>query len=450
MAESSLRNMEGTLEPKTVSTKQRRIAELAKQHPERIFISLNHYLDLEWLHEAYVLTRKDGAPGIDGVTARMYEQNLRANLEDLLERMKSGTYRAPAVRRVYIPKSDGSRRPLGIPTFEDKVAQRAIVMLLEPIYEQDFKNCSYGFRPGRSAHQALEHLRNNIMDRNGKWILDLDISNYFGTIDHGRLRCVLDKRVKDGIVRRLIDKWLKAGILENGTITRSREGTPQGGVASPLLANIFLHTVLDVWFHEGMGPWLRGRSSMVRFADDAVLVFENRAECEWVSEVLAVRMSDFGLALHPTKTHIVDFRFTRERNKCPGEHIGGSFDFLGFTHVWKRSRRGAWVVTRMTAKKRYAKALRNAYEYCQRHRHDPIAEQQRRLHRMMLGHYAYYGITGNAKSIRNFAHEVPRVWHKWLQRRSGMRKLTWAKFNRLLKRFPLPTPRIVHRYYASP
>jgi group II intron reverse transcriptase/maturase len=442
--------MEGTLEPKTVSTKQRRIAELAKQHPERIFISLNHYLDLEWLHHAYVLTRKDGAPGIDGVTARTYEQNLRANLEDLLERMKSGTYRAPAVRRVYIPKSDGSQRPLGIPTFEDKVAQRAIVMLLEPIYEQDFKNCSYGFRPGRSAHQALEHLRNNIMDHNGKWILDLDISNYFGAIEHRRLRGVLDKRVKDGIVRRLIDKWLKAGILENGTITKSREGTPQGGVASPLLANIFLHTVLDVWFHEGMGPWLRERNSMVRFADDAVLVFENRDECEWVSKVMAVRMSDFGLTLHPTKTHIVDFRFTQERNKRPGEHIGGSFDFLGFTHVWKRSRRGAWIVTRRTAKKRYAKALHNAYAYCQRHRHDPIAEQQQRLCRMMLGHYAYYGITGNAKSIRNFAHQVPHIWHKWLQRRSGMRKLTWERFNRLLKRFPLPTPRIVHRYYASP
>jgi group II intron reverse transcriptase/maturase len=224
-----------------VSTKQGRIAELARKHPDIALMSLNHYLDLDWLLEAYARTRKDGAAGVDGMTAQRYEQNLQDNLHGLLERLKTGRYKAPPVRRVYIPKSDGKQRPLGIPTLEDKVAQRAIVMILEPIFEQIFLNCSYGFRPNRSAHQALEQLRNDIMDRSGKWVLDLDISNYFGSIDHSRIREFLDKRVRDGVIRRLIDKWLAAGVFEDGRLTRTKLGTPQGGVISPLLANVFLH-----------------------------------------------------------------------------------------------------------------------------------------------------------------------------------------------------------------
>lgn len=443
-------NTPGALEPDHVSTKQRRIAELARTHPERSFAALHHHLDLGWLHQAYVRTRKDGAAGIDGMTAEQYERNLRSNLENLLERLKSGRYRAPAVRRTYIPKDDGTRRPLGIPTFEDKVAQRAVVMLLEPMYEQDFRACSYGFRPGRSAHQALERLRDDIMGRNGQWILDLDISNYFGTIDHGQLRAALDKRVKDGVIRRLIDKWLSAEVLEDGIVTVPGEGTPQGGVISPLLANIFLHYVLDEWFQDVVIPRLRGRSSIVRFADDAVCVFEKRDDCLRVHAVLPKRFAKYGLTLHPTKTRIIEFRFAREQHKQPGEHTGGAFDFLGFTHYWRRSRRGSWVVVRKTAKKRYARALRRIYEYCKRSRHDPLPDQHRRLSLALLGHYAYYGITGNSECLRNFAHQVNRVWQKWLQRRTGMRTLTWDKFNRLLKRFPLPAARVVHRYQASP
>ena len=230
MVDPSKGNTPGTLQPESVFTKQRRIAELAQTHPQRVFISLNHYLDYDWLHQAYVRTRKDGAPGIDGVTAADYESHLQENLEGLLERLKSGRYRAPAVRRAYVPKGDGTQRPLGIPTFEDKVAQRALVMLLEPIYEQDFLDCSFGFRPGRSAHQVLDRLWQDIMNRNGRWILDLDISNYFGTIDHRHLRAVLDQRVKDGLLRRLIDKWLKAGVLEEGLADRpGRRDTPGRG-----------------------------------------------------------------------------------------------------------------------------------------------------------------------------------------------------------------------------
>jgi len=440
----------GTLQSESVFTKQRRIAELAQTHPHRVFIALNHYLDYDWLYQAYVRTRKDGAPGIDGVTAADYESHLQENLESLLERLKSGRYRAPAVRRAYVPKGDGTQRPLGIPTFEDKVAQRALVMLLEPIFEQDFLDCSFGFRPGRSAHQALDRLWKDIMNRNGRWILDLDISNYFGTIDHRQLRLALDQRVKDGLIRRLIDKWLKAGVLEDGLRTVPDEGTPQGGVISPVLANVFLHYVLDTWFHQEALPRLRGRSSMVRYADDVVCVFESREDAERVREVMEKRLAKYGLTMHPTKTHLVDFRGVQDRGRPSKEHTEHTFDFLGFTHVWKRSRRGVWVVLRQTARTRLARALRRVSEYCRRHRHDPLRQQQRYLSQLLRGHYAYYGILGNARGIANFAYWVRRLWHKWLKRRNGLRRLTWEKFNGMLRRLVLPEPRIVQFFGWTP
>ena len=451
MVEPSLGPTPGTQDPEAVSTKQRRIAALARQHPQRVFIALNHFMDKAWLYQAYVRTRKDAAPGIDGVTAQAYERNLETHLASLLERLKSGRYRAPAVRRVYIDKADGTPRPLGLPTFEDKVAQRAVLMLLEPIYEQDFLNCSYGFRPGRCAHQALEHLWKAIMNRNGRWILDLDISNYFGTIDHKQLRTILDQRVKDGVVRRLIDKWLKAGVLENGNRTVPTAGTPQGGVLSPLLANVFLHEVLDTWFQEAVVPRMRGRSTLVRFADDAVCVFEHRDDCQRVHAVLVKRLAKFGLTLHPIKTRLVAFG---PEPKRPGSSSGGqgdrTFEFLGFTHYWKRSRRGCWIVARKTAKTRLARALRKVYTYCKRYRHRPLRQQQQRLSQMLRGHYGYYGIVGNSRSIKNFAYQTRRIWQKWLKRRDGLRRLTWEKFNAMLERLALPEPRIVHPFGRSP
>jgi RNA-directed DNA polymerase len=451
MVEPSKGNTPGTPQPESVSTKQRRIAELAQTHPQRVFIALNHYLDYDWLYQAYKKTRKDGAPGIDGVTAAAYESHLQENLESLLERLKSGRYRAPAVRRAYVPKGDGTQqRPLGIPTFEDKVAQRALVMLLEPIYEQDFLDCSFGFRPGRSAHQALDRLWKDIMNRNGRWILDLDISNYFGTIDHRQLRTVLDQRVKDGLLRRLIDKWLKAGVLEDGIRTVPEAGTPQGGVLSPLLANVFLHHVLDGWFHREVVPRLRGRSSMVRYADDMVCVFENRHDAQRVREVLEKRLAKYGLTLHPTKTHLVDLRGEQDRERPSEEHAEHTFNFLGFTHLWRRSRRGFWFVIRQTAQDRLARALRRVTEYCQKHRHAPLRQQQRYLSQLLRGHYAYYGIIGNARGIGNFAYRVRRIWHKWLQRRNGLRRLTWAKFNEMLTRLVLPEPRLAQSYRRTP
>ena len=296
-------------------TKRQRIAELARSKRGVALSTLHHVIDVEWMKEAYRLTRKDGAPGIDGVMAEDYAQNLEANLSDLLERIKSGRYHAPPVRRAYIPKADGSLRPLGLPTFEDKVCQRAIVMVLELVYEQDFLSCSYGFRPGRSAHQALEDLRTGFMRHGLRWVIDLDIEKYFDSISHPHLRTFLDRRVTDGVIRRMIDKWLKAGVLEDGLLRHGTEGSPQGGVVSPCLSNIFLHHVLDEWFENEVKPRLKGRSTLVRYADDAVMAFEDFLDAQRVLGVLGKRLGRYELTLHPDKTRFVDFRFIRPDGK---------------------------------------------------------------------------------------------------------------------------------------
>src|SRR5262245_4701408 len=293
----------------SVSTKQERIAELAKQSSQMAFTSLAYLMDLDWLKEAYQRTRKDGAVGVDGVTAEDYERDLEGNLQRLLDRMKSGTYQAPPVRRVHIPKggSTTETRPLGIPTLEDKVLQRAVVMVLEPIYERDFLDCSYGFRPGRSAHQALEFFRNQLMNYRGGWVLEVDIRKFFDHLDHSHLRTFLRLRVRDGVLLRLIDKWLKAGVMEDGSVSYPEAGTPQGGVVSPLLSNAFLHYVLDVWFEQAVKPLLRERAFLVRYADDFVMGFRDRRDAQRVLDVLPKRFGKYGLTVHPTKTKLVPF-----------------------------------------------------------------------------------------------------------------------------------------------
>jgi RNA-directed DNA polymerase len=313
--------------------------------------TLHHVIDLEWMKEAYRLTRKDGAPGIDGVTADEYATNLEANLLDLLGRIKSGRYKAPPVRRAYIPKTDGSRRPLGIPSFEDKLAQRAIVMVLEAVYEQDFLPCSFGFRPSRSAHQALQTLYTACMSQRLRWVLDIDIEKYFDSIPHSHLRDFLDQRVTDGVIRRMIDKWLKAGVLEDGLLRHATEGSPQGGVISPGLSNIFLHHVLDEWFEFEVRPRLKGRCTLIRFADDAVMAFEDFLDAKRVRGVLGKRLARYGLTLHPDKTRFVDFRNNRPNGTDHPETDGTSFTFLGFSHVWGRSRTGKNVVRQVSAAK---------------------------------------------------------------------------------------------------
>ena len=399
--------------------------------------------------EAYRLTRKDGAPGVDGVTAADYEANLEAKLLDLLERIKSGRYHAPPVRRAYIPKADGSQRKLGIPTFEDKVAQRAVTMVLEAVYEQDFLPCSYGFRPGRSAHQALRTLQNVLWAKRLYWVLEIDIRKYFDSIPHSDLRTFLDRRVTDGVIRRMIDKWLKAGAVEDGLLCRMTEGSPQGGVISPCLSNVFLHYVLDEWFETEVRSRLKGDCTLVRFADDAVMAFDNIVDAQRVLAVLGKRLARFGLTLHPDKTRIVDFRPPGGDGARHPATDGTSFDFLGLTHVWGRSRNGKDMVRQVTAKSRFARAVAAVNDWCRKNRHRSLRDQHRHLSSMMRGHFAYYGVGGNTRRLRWFANQVGRIWRKWLSRRDRQGGLQWARFNEILRRYPLPPVRIVHGYAAA-
>ena len=411
--------------------------------PQTALTTLAHAIDLDLLEEAYRRTRKDGAVGIDGQTAEAYTENLEANLRALLERAKSGTYRAPPVRRVHIPKADGSKtRPIGIPTFEDKVLQRAVAMVLEAVYEQDFRDCSYGFRPGRSAHQALQVLWKGLMDLGGGWVLELDIERFFDALDHQKLREILRQRVRDGVLLRLIGKWLEAGVLEEGSLVHPETGTPQGGVISPLLANVFLDTVLDAWFEDVVRPRLRGRALLVRYADDAVMVFASEADARRVWKVLAKRFEKYGLSLHPEKTRLLHFGRPSPRGPRPE-----TFDFLGFTHYWGRSRRGKPAVLRKTARDRFTRSLRAIAQWCRRQRHLPLVEQHRELGRKLRGHYAYYGITGNQPALSRLRHETQRVWRKWLDRRSQRDRMTWERFWRVSARYPLPPARVVHSVY---
>ena len=435
-----------------VSTRQQRIAELAKQSPQMRFTSLNHHLDLRWLREAYRRTRKDGAVGVDGQTAADYEVNLEDNLQSLLERAKSGTYKAPPVRRVYIPKggSTTETRPIGIPAFEDKVLQRAVVMVLEAIYEQDFYDCSYGFRPGRSAHDALNALWRQTMHSDGGWILELDIRKFFDELDHAHLREFLQRRVRDGVLLRLIGKWLNAGVLEDGTLSYPQTGSPQGGVVSPVLSNIFLHYVLDDWFAREVQPRLKGRAFLIRYADDAVIGLTDERDARRVLDVLPKRFGRYGLRLHPEKTQLVRFHRPprrRDHKRPPPDRASGTFDLLGFTHYWGLSRKGNWVVKRQTAASRLTRALRTIARWCRFNRHRPIAEQHQTLCQKLRGHFAYYGITSNAEALGRFRREVVRTWHKWLSRRRRAGTIPWPCFNRLLERYPLPRAVVVHSVY---
>jgi len=429
------------------STKLQRIAQLARQAPGMAFTTLAHHIDIDWLREAHRLTRKNGATGVDGQTAESYAANLEDNLRSLLNRAKSGTYRAPPVRRVHIPKGDGSQtRPLGIPTFEDKVLQRAVAMALGAVYEQDFLDCSFGFRPRRSAHGALRTLFEQTMLMGGGWILEVDIQKFFDTLDHSELRELLRRRVRDGVLLQLIGKWLNAGVLEAGELSYPEAGSPQGGVISPLLANVYLHEVLDVWFAREVMPRLKGRACLIRYADDFVVVFSREEDARRVQEVLPKRFGKYGLTLHPDKTRLVDFRRPRLARPAGGERQGAeTFDLLGFTHAWGRSRKGTWVVKRKTAKDRHARALTRITEWCRTHRHRPVKEQWKELVQKLRGHYGYYGIIGNSWALDRFRSEVRRVWKRWLSRRSYHAFLNWTGMARLLERYPLPSPGLSRR-----
>jgi len=438
--------MSGTQSPSNVTTKLRWIAELTKRKDAPL-TALGHHIDQEFLKEAYRRTRKDSAPGVDGQTAKAYGEKLDENLGSLLDRFKAGTYRAPPVRRVHIPKGDGTKtRPIGIPTFEDKVLQRAVTMVLESVYEQEFLDCSYGFRPGRSAHQALEQLGNHLMRMHGGWVLEADIQDFFGSMEHACLRRQLDQRVRDGVLRRAIDKWLNAGIMEAGRIGYSATGTPQGGVISPLLANVYLHEVLDKWFETEVKPRLTAEAFLIRYADDFVMVFMLESDARRVMAVLPKRLGKFSLSLHPEKTRLMYFKQPPVVRK-PNNREPESFELLGFKHFWGKSRKGKWILRLKTAPSRFTRALLRVAQWCRRTLHLPVPVQHKRLVAMLQGHYAYFGVTGNIEALKRFQWEVARRWHYWLNRRSQRAKMTWEQFNRLLKRHPLPNPVVVHSIY---
>ncbi|OFX18652.1 MAG: group II intron reverse transcriptase/maturase [Anaeromyxobacter sp. RBG_16_69_14] len=442
--------MRGSSSPISVSTKLQQIAELARQSPSMVLTTLAHHIDVGFLQEAYRRTRKDGAPGVDRQTANQYAEELDSNLCSLLDRLKSGTYQAPPVKRVHIPKGDGSKtRPIGIPTFEDKILQRAVTMVLEAVYEQEFHECSYGFRPGRSAHQALQALWRALTEMGGGWVYEVDIKGFFDSLVPEHLRSFLDQRVRDGVLRRSIDKWLKAGVMEDGAVSFPDFGTPQGGVVSPLLANVYLHEVLDKWFEKQVRPRLAGRAVLIRYADDFVIAFSRESDARRVMGVMPKRFGRYGLTLHPEKTRLVRFHRPSSSGGYQRGSRPGTFDLLGFTHYWGRSYRGFPVIKCRTVKGRLSRALVAVALWCRTHRHLPVGEQQRILNLKLRGHYSYYGITGNFRALKRFASGAKATWRKWLNCRSQRARMNWERFTRLLKRYPLLPPRVVQSVYAQ-
>jgi group II intron reverse transcriptase/maturase len=432
-----------------VLTKQNRIAEIAKKYQEKVLVTLHHHIDLEWMQVAYKKIKPATSPGVDGQTLEMYGENLEHNLQDLRERAISGRYVAPPVKRVYIPKGNGKeQRPIGIPTVEDRILQRAVLQVLEPVFETDFFDFSYGFRPGKSPHQAVDYLWSQIRPMNINWIIDLDIQKFFDTMDHQHLRTFLRQRVQDGVITRLIGKWLKAGVLEGGSISYNDEGSPQGGVISPLLSNIYLHEVLDKWFTKEIIPLLKGKAVIVRFADDSVLGFEHKEDAERVFKVLPKRFARFGLKLHPEKTKLIYFSIPSKED-VKGARKRETFNFLGFTFYWGKSRKGNWTVMRKTAKDRLKKSLRRINDWCKLNRHQCLLDQTKTLNSKLRGHFNYYGITGNSYSLQTFRFQVHRIWKKWLSRRSN-HTISWTRFNDLIRTsFVLIYPKIYHSVYAA-
>jgi group II intron reverse transcriptase/maturase len=436
--------MGDTQRSQTISTKLHQIAKQAREHPERIFTSLAHLVDVDLLRAAYGDTRKDGAAGVDGVTAQQYAEDLEVNLTGLHARLRSHQYKAPPVKRGWADKEDGSKRPLGIPVFEDKIVQGAVNKVLSAIYEQNFYDFSYGFREGRSQHQALQALRAQCYQKHVRWIIDADVTKFFDNLNHGLLRDIIRKRVNDGSLLRLIGKWLNAGVLEGTTLSYPKHGTPQGGVISPLLANIFLHTVLDEWFAKEIQPRLKGRSFLIRYADDFIIGCELEEDARRIMKVLPKRFGKYDLTIHPKKTVLVDFRSPDWRKKTgTSQH---TFDFLGFTHYWAKSRKGNWAIKRKTAAKRLRRSMKAIWQWCHDNRHWSLPEQHRIMSSKLRGHYQYYGIRGNYRMLEMVYKCARKSWKRWLGARSRDDYLTWENFEeKILKAFPLPQPRIVHQ-----
>ena len=433
----------------SMSTDIDRISELAKEDPTRRFFSIAHLITPEAMYAAFRNLRKDASAGVDGVTYQEYEKDAAGNIRRLHQRLKEGKYQVQPLRRVYIPKENGKQRPISIPALEDKIVQKVVVDLLNAIYEQDFLGCSYGFRPGRGQHQALDEVGRVICTRSTSWVLEIDIQAYFDSIVRDQLIEMIEKRVGDGSVLRLIGKWIKVGVIEEGKLLVSETGTGQGQPISPLLANIFLHHVLDKWFEEVVRPRLEGEAHEIRFADDAILCFERKEDAEKVLRVLPKRFAKYGLTLHPEKTRLIEFgRFAAGSAKRRGEKPA-TFDFLGFTHIGARSRKGKFTVHVKTIAKRLRRGLKAVADWCREHRHDPVSTQQQTLNAKLRGHYQYYGRPTNYRSLVQFYRRVRRLWRTWLGRRTRGRWLTWERYVQILRQHPLLRPRITHSWAGA-
>lgn len=430
----------------TVQALLARIGERARKEKKERFTNLLSHIKVPLLKEAYQRLRKDAATGVDEETWSSYGENLNDRLLDLQDRIQRGGYRPPPVRRAYIQKADGSARPLGIPAVEDKIVQQAVRMLLEPIYESEFLDFSYGFRPGRNQHQALDALYVALM-RKVNWVFDADIRSFFDTIDHGWMQRFIEHRIGDKRLVRLLVKWLQAGVMEDGKLHVVQLGTPQGGCISPLLANIYLHYVVDVWVHQWRKRHARGQVYCVRFADDFVMGFERGQDAFAMRKAMAERAAKFGLELHPDKTRVIRFgRFAHEHCAKEGRRRPETFTFLGFTHISAKCRDGRFRIIRRTSRRKRAAKMRQLRQQIRRRRHDPVPDQHTWLVQVLRGHANYYGVPGNSSALKSFRNQVRYEWHKALQRRSQRARWNKAKHDRFDEKFPLPNLKIVHPY----
>ncbi len=417
----------------------REVTERARCEPEGRFHSLAHKIDVEALERAYHAARVDAAVGVDGVTKEAYGERLEENLRDLHERLRRRRYRHQPLRRVHLPKEGGGLRPIAISALEDKIVQGAVRELLEAVYEQDFLDCSYGFRPRRSAHDAIRALDRAVHRGGVNWILEADVTSFFDSVDRTALMKMLQIRIADGSLLRLIGKCLHVGVLEGVEFSDPERGTPQGSALSPLLGNVYLHYVLDRWFERRVKPRLRGRAILVRYADDFVLGFEYREDAARVWAALGTRFGRAGLTLKAEKTRLMRFRRPSRSHRDKGP---GTFDFLGFTWSWRRTRQGRWRVACTTRRARRRRILVSVNRYCRSHRHESVAVQHAALTRRLRGHYNYFGVNGNYHNLRGVWRQATRIWFKWLNRRSQRRSFGWERFNALLGQHPLPVPRI--------
>lgn len=424
-----------------------KVVERARTEPEGRFHSLAHLIDVPALERAYRRARKDAAVGVDGVTKDAFGEDLGRNLADLYARMKSRRYRHQPIRRVHIPKGNGKTRPIGISTFEDKLVQDALREVLEAIYEQDFLDCSYGFRPGRRAHDAVRAMDGIAYKNQVRWVLEADIMSFFDSLDRGELKKMLEFRVADGSLRRLIGKCLHVGVLDGVELSTPDTGATQGSVLSPLLGNIYLHYVLDLWFEREVKPRLRGRSTLIRYCDDFIITFEREDDARRVQGVLDKRLGKYGLSLHPDKTRLLPFR------RPPSGQSSGkgpsTFDFLGFTFYWARTRNGWWAMRCKTKRTSLRRAITSIYEWCRRYRHQPVRAQHAALVRRIRGHFNYFAVSGNFRSLLLFVEAAKRAWYKWLCRRSQRQRLNWERFADLLLQHPLPLPRITVKIWGT-